>query len=69
MKNYIAFDIGGSSVKFGLVNEQGEILDKGSFKTPKEDFDILISKIVEVVDKYKKNMKLQGIGIKLPWSC
>ncbi|MBU3136897.1 ROK family protein [Clostridium gasigenes] len=66
MKNYIAFDIGGSSVKFGLVNEQGEILDKGSFETPKEDFDILISKMVEVIDKYKKNVKLEGIALSCP---
>ncbi|MBB6713368.1 ROK family protein [Clostridium gasigenes] len=66
MESYIAFDIGGSSVKFGVVSEQGEILDKGSFETPKEDFDILISKIVEVVDKYKKKFKLQGIALSCP---
>lgn len=66
MKNYIAFDIGGSSVKFGLINEEGEILDKGLFETPKEDFDILISRIVEVVDRYKEDIKLEGIALSCP---
>ncbi|MGH4125061.1 MAG: ROK family protein [Clostridium sp.] len=66
MKNYIAFDIGGSSVKFGVVNQQGEILHKGSFKTPKEELDMLILKMVEIVDIYEKDMKLEGIALSCP---
>lgn len=66
MKNYIAFDIGGSSVKFGVINEIGEILDKGSFETPKEEFDILISKMVNVIDTYRTDIKLEGIALSCP---
>ncbi|MBZ9689301.1 ROK family protein [Clostridium estertheticum] len=66
MKNYIAFDIGGSSVKFGIINEQGEILDKGAFETPKEELDMIFTKMVEVVDTYKKYMKLEGIALSCP---
>ncbi|MGL5086061.1 MAG: ROK family protein, partial [Clostridium sp.] len=66
MKNYISFDIGGSSVKFGVINEFGEILDKGSFKTPKQSFDVLILKMVEVVDAFEKDIKLDGIALSCP---
>lgn len=66
MKNYIAFDIGGSSVKFGVINEHGEILNKGSFETPKEEFDKLILKMSEVIDTYKKDMDLDGIALSCP---
>ena len=33
MKKYIGVDIGGMSVKIGLVNENGNILDKKVVKT------------------------------------
>lgn len=66
MKNYVAFDIGGSSVKFGVINEVGEILDKGSFETPKDGFDILISEIINVVDTYRTDMDLEGIALSCP---
>lgn len=66
MKNYIAFDIGGSCVKFGVINEKGQILDKGSFETPKEELDILIKRMVKVVDTYKMDMKLDGIALSCP---
>lgn len=66
MKNYVAFDIGGSSVKFGVINEIGEILDKGSFETPKEGFDILISEMINVVDTYRTDMNLAGIALSCP---
>lgn len=66
MKNYVAFDIGGSSVKFGVINQVGEILDKGSFETPKEGFDILISEIINVVDTYRTDMNLDGVALSCP---
>ncbi|MGL5353567.1 MAG: ROK family protein [Clostridium sp.] len=66
MKNYISFDIGGSSVKFGVINEVGEILNKGSFETPKEEFDVLILKMVEVIDTFEKDIKLHGIALSCP---
>ena len=39
----LAFDVGGSSVKYAVVQEDGTVEDKGSFKTPSDlihDFDI-----------------------------
>ena len=33
MKNYVCIDIGGTEIKFGLVNEQGQIMCKEKMRT------------------------------------
>ena len=32
--NYLVFDIGGSSIKYALMNEEAKFLDKGKVPTP-----------------------------------
>ena len=34
MKKYLAFDVGGTSVKYAVVNEEGEVSSSNKFKTP-----------------------------------
>ena len=34
MKNYLCIDVGGTSMKIGLLNEDGDILKTDSKKTP-----------------------------------
>jgi predicted NBD/HSP70 family sugar kinase len=31
---YLGFDVGGSSVKYALIDEEGKFLQKGHFPTP-----------------------------------
>ena len=33
MEQYVGIDLGGTNIKAGVVNEQGEIISKGSIKT------------------------------------
>lgn len=33
MATYISFDIGGTDIKFGVLNEQGKVLEQGKVKT------------------------------------
>ena len=35
MKTYIGIDLGGTFVKYGLVGEVGEIIEKGKVPTPR----------------------------------
>ena len=35
MKKYVVCDIGGSSIKYGLMDEEGHFIDKGKIVTPK----------------------------------
>ncbi|MDW7661597.1 MAG: ROK family protein, partial [Bacillota bacterium] len=43
MKYYLAIDVGGSAIKVGILDEQGAILCKESFKTPRDTYDHLMS--------------------------
>ena len=34
--NYLVFDVGGSAIKYSLMNDSLEMIEKGSEKTPKD---------------------------------
>lgn len=40
MRKFMVFDIGGSSVKWSVINENGEFIENGKFNVPsdKEEF-------------------------------
>ncbi|WP_077624431.1 ROK family protein [Sediminibacillus massiliensis] len=63
MENYMAFDIGGTYMKHGIVNEQAEINDAGKVPTPKsmEDFLDTICKIID-----GKSCSLAGVAVSAP---
>lgn len=70
---YIGVDVGGMSIKAGLVNEQGKILHKDSKKTNSVNGgkEALLKDIkalmVEMVDYAKdNNMKPLAIGFGIP---
>ena len=54
MAYYVGFDIGGTTVKYGLVNETGEILEKGSFVTTPNDGEQLIANMAKQVAAYQE---------------
>lgn len=65
MSNYIAFDIGGSSVKWSIINLNGEFLENGKIsihKTIEEFFKAIADKVNELKDKYQ----LEGVAISAP---
>ncbi|WP_160676856.1 ROK family protein [Clostridium sp. C8-1-8] len=62
----LTFDIGGTAVKYGVLDRSGNIHEKGRFKTPSDDIDALISKIVEVKDSYKDKYEFEGIAMSCP---
>lgn len=67
MKNYLVFDAGGTFVKFALMDERAEILEKDKVQTPdyqthtKEDFYQVLD---EVVERYRN--RIAGIAISMP---
>ena len=64
MKRIICFDIGGTTIKYAVVNEYGEILFQDRFPTPKgRCSENIPSKISEIISKLRENFKINGIGI------
>lgn len=64
-KMYLSFDIGGTNIKFGVVNEKGQILEKAKVPTPKEEVEFL-SLLTKITDDFKARYSLDGIGISAP---
>lgn len=65
MKNYMVFDIGGSSVKWSVINAVGNIIEKGSIKVAKniEDF---FDNLAKITNEMKEKHEVCGIAISAP---
>lgn len=62
MKKYLALDIGGTFVKYGIVKENTEIEDKGKEKTPKT-LEGLLDLIAELASRFRD---IDGIAVSAP---
>lgn len=65
MKKYICFDIGGTSIKFGILNESGDILFKDAMdsEAKKVGGPGIVKKIIDKINFYKKDYSFSGVGI------
>ncbi|MBC1514764.1 ROK family protein [Listeria immobilis] len=59
----LAFDMGGTAVKYGVLTKQGELLEKGKFATP-DNLDELIRLLVEV--KENNTHSFEGAAFSCP---
>ena len=72
MSFYIGIDIGGMSIKAGIVNEEGRILKKSTCTTrSNESYEVIVKDIVDLCDDvlngYKlKRSDIKGVGIGCP---
>ena len=65
MANYIVYDIGGSSVKWSIMNNLGEIFIGGKIAI-NEELEDFFEELTNLVDKYKEEFSLEGIAISAP---
>ena len=61
---YIGIDIGGMSIKAGVVNENGDILAKYAVPTPKNDNEAFLSAMLEGINKAIEEAGIQKTEIK-----
>ena len=66
MRIYLAFDVGGTNTKYAAITEEGEILTKGKFKSPKSSFNELISSMGEVHRELAKEYSFVGVALSVP---
>ncbi|KRN99956.1 ROK family protein [Companilactobacillus kimchiensis] len=64
MKTYLAFDIGGTKLKYALINNQGQLLKEYSEPTIQDSKELFLKRFKEIVDKFKK--QISGVGISVP---
>ncbi|MFC6176485.1 ROK family protein [Companilactobacillus huachuanensis] len=64
MKTYLAFDIGGTKLKYALINDQGQLLKTYSENTIKTSQAEFLKRFNEIIQKFQS--QISGIGISVP---
>jgi len=65
MKYYLAFDIGGTTIKFGVLDQDANILAKDKVTTELSGSSI-IANILKIKKKYSALYDLQGVAFSMP---
>lgn len=64
MRYYISIDIGGTSIKYGLLDEEGRILEKNSMDTEAHlGGAAIVEKAGRIVEEYREKQNISGICI------
>ncbi|BCZ48737.1 sugar kinase [Clostridium gelidum] len=61
---YLVLDIGGSSIKYAIMTDEAEFVEKGKVPTPLDNIENFIKTIGKLYDLYKD--KIRGIAISMP---
>lgn len=61
---YFVLDVGGSSIKYAIMTEDIEFLEKGKVATPQDSIESFVKVIGELHDQYKD--EIEGIAISMP---
>lgn len=64
MKKYLALDIGGSAIKYALVDEEVKLTCKGKEKTPMDTIENFVEVIGKIFDAFAD--RIEGIAISMP---
>lgn len=63
---YAVFDVGGSSIKYALMDEVGLFIEKSSAPTPETSLELFVDTVESIVKNFQKRYALKGIAISLP---
>ena len=65
MKHYMCFDIGGTSVKFGVAGENGALLQKNEIPNviTQKGVDGLVESLASITEQYRKEYSLRWIAV------
>ena len=61
---YLVLDIGGTAIKYAVMTEEVEFVEKGDVPTPKTNIEDFVSTIGTIFDKFEK--RISGIAISMP---
>ncbi|MGL4562162.1 MAG: ROK family protein [Brevinema sp.] len=64
--NFLGIDLGGTTVKYGLVDLSGNVSQKNDFPTKSNNADELLDKISQIIILFKEKYAIKGVGISCP---
>ena len=59
---YLVFDVGGTAIKYALMNDELEMLEKGSVPTPLDTLENFLEVIKSIYNRYSS---VDGIAMSL----
>ncbi|MDU2703142.1 MAG: ROK family protein [Clostridium sp.] len=62
---YACLDIGGTSIKVGISDKNGNLTNKGNLKIS-DEFSVIIDGIVNWIEEIRKSYDIEGIAISAP---
>lgn len=65
MKKYLAFDIGGTFVKYGILNGEGEILLRGKVATNRTDLAAFMGSLSDIASSARLSEDISGIAVSM----
>ena len=67
MKTYLTLDVGGSAIKYALLQEDLTILEKSSVPTPMDTLENFIETIGKIYDQFQD--QINGMALSMPGIC
>lgn len=64
MKQYLVLDIGGSAIKYAVIDEQLNFLEKGKVPVPLDNIENFVETIGQLYDQFSND--IQGMAISMP---
>ncbi|PYS01335.1 MAG: hypothetical protein DMG16_13165 [Acidobacteria bacterium] len=63
---YLGLDIGGTTIKAGLIDEENRVLESRKVPTVIDNLEGFISKLTEVICDFQKSRPIDAVGIGVP---
>lgn len=60
---YLAFDVGGTTIKYALINRELQIIEKGKVPTEHNKDEHILHELLRLAKKYQPEYDLQAIGV------
>ncbi|PJI07892.1 MULTISPECIES: ROK family protein [Clostridium] len=61
---FLVIDVGGTFIKYAIMNDEAEFIEKGKEKTPSDNIENFVDTIGKIFDKYKS--RINGIAMSMP---
>ena len=66
MEAYMVFDIGGTYIKYSVMNKAAEQLASGKAPTPEDGLESFLEKISDISNDFKTSFAIKGIALSSP---
>lgn len=64
LKKYMVIDVGGTAIKYALMDESYQFIEKGEVSTPQDTLDNYLNTLVTLIEHYKD--EISGVACSMP---